>query len=59
MGIPFERVCKTGVIGTIPGKHSDGECLGIRADIDALEIEEETSLYFKSHNQGVMHVMYI
>jgi amidohydrolase len=55
MGIPFERVCKTGVIGTISGKHSSGKRLGIRADIDALEIEEETSLDFKSHNKGVMH----
>ena len=55
MGIPFKRVCKTGVIGTIQGKNSNGKTLGIRADIDALEIEEETGLSFQSQNSGIMH----
>lgn len=55
MGIPFERVCKTGVIGTIDGKYSKGRSLGIRADIDALEIEENTGLTFQSQNSGIMH----
>lgn len=55
MRIPFERVCKTGVIGTIESKNSSGKCLGIRADIDALEVNEETNLSFKSQNPGLMH----
>lgn len=55
MGIPFKRVCKTGVIGIIQGKNSNGKTLGIRADIDALEIEEETGLSFQSQNSGIMH----
>lgn len=55
MGIPFERVCKTGVIGTIQGKSTNGKTLGIRADIDALEIKEETGLSFQSQNSGIMH----
>lgn len=55
MEIPFKRVCKTGVIGTIKGKKSSGKTLGIRADIDALEIKEETGLEFQSKNPGMMH----
>lgn len=55
MGIPFKRVCKTGVIGTIEGKNSSRKSLGIRADIDALEVGEETGLCFQSQNSGIMH----
>lgn len=55
MGIPYKRVCKTGVIGTIEGKKSNGKTLGIRADMDALEVKEETGLDFQSKNPGLMH----
>jgi amidohydrolase len=47
----------------IAGKHSliatvfngKGKTLGIRADFDALKIQEETNLGFASINDGVMH----
>ena len=54
MGIPFETGCETAVIGTIQGKNP-GPVLGIRADMDALPIEEKTNLSFSSKNAGVMH----
>lgn len=33
----------------------EGRCLGLRADIDALPVKEETGLEFASVNEGVMH----
>lgn len=54
MGIPYEVVKETGVVATIKGGHP-GKALGIRADIDALPVQEETDLEFASKNKGVMH----
>lgn len=54
MGIPYEIVKDIGVIGHIKGK-GEGKRLGIRADIDALPVKEETGLSFASKNEGVMH----
>ena len=42
------------VIGIIKGTH-EGKTIGIRADLDALPINEETNLPFASKNEGVMH----
>jgi len=53
-GIEHRRVGKTGVLGTINGRKS-GKTVLLRADIDALPINEETNLTFKSKNPGVMH----
>ncbi|EKQ56814.1 MULTISPECIES: M20 family metallopeptidase [unclassified Clostridium] len=44
----------TGVVAIIRGE-KEGKTLGIRADIDALPIEEETELEFKSAIKNVMH----
>ncbi|MDU5570051.1 M20 family metallopeptidase [uncultured Peptoniphilus sp.] len=54
MNIPYELVKDIGVIGHIKGK-GEGKRLGIRADIDALPVKEETGLSFASKNEGVMH----
>ena len=53
MGIPYKTVAKTGIVGVIEGK-LDGGTIGIRADMDALPIKEETGLPFASTN-GAMH----
>ncbi len=45
---------KTGVVGLIEGGRP-GKVLAIRADMDALPIEERTGLPFASKHQGVMH----
>jgi amidohydrolase len=47
-------VAKTGVTGVLKGS-SLRPTLLVRADMDALPIQEETDLSFKSVNPGVMH----
>ena len=54
LGIDYIRPAETGVIAIIKGE-DNGKVLGIRADIDALPVEEETGLEFSSVNHGVMH----
>ena len=55
MGLePTEGVGGYGVTAVING-NGDGKCVGLRADIDALPIEECTDLPFKSTVPGVMH----
>ena len=55
IGIPhINGIANTGILATIKGKET-GKAIGIRADIDALPIEEENELSFKSINQGIMH----
>ena len=44
----------TGAVGLIPGK-GEGPCLAIRADIDALPIQEQGEAAYKSQVPGVMH----
>jgi amidohydrolase len=47
---------KTGVVGVIHGrKRTSGRVLGLRADMDALPIEEVTGLPYASKNKGKMH----
>ena len=50
-----EAVGKTGVKGELPGKGSDRRILAIRADMDALPIQERTDLDFASRKPGIMH----
>ena len=45
---------KTGVVGVIKGS-GDGPSLGLRADMDALPIDEMNDTPWKSQNAGVMH----
>ncbi len=58
LNIPFTKgIGGTGVVGFIKGKHhSDAmECIGLRADLDALPIQEENEVSYKSKVAGVMH----
>ncbi|WP_251976878.1 M20 aminoacylase family protein [Salinicola avicenniae] len=45
----------TGVIGIVDGQHGPGKTLGLRADMDALPMDEETGLSFASLNPGRFH----
>ncbi len=55
LGIPHQSgVAKTGVVGLIEGGRP-GPVLAIRADMDALPIEERTGLPFASTVPGLMH----
>jgi amidohydrolase len=46
---------QTGVVGVIRGRKAGGKVVGLRADMDALPIEEETGLPYKSTVPGKMH----
>lgn len=48
------KIAGTGVKAVISGERP-GACLALRADIDALPIQEETGLPFASRRPGVMH----
>lgn len=50
-----ESVGKTGVVGLLRGEGGDGPCVLVRADMDALPIEEENGWEWKSGNSGKMH----
>lgn len=55
MGLePIENVGGYGVVAVIEGRKGD-KCVGLRADFDALPVQEETGLSFASENPGVSH----
>ncbi|KIL49835.1 M20 metallopeptidase family protein [Jeotgalibacillus soli] len=55
IGIPFAiGYAKTGVLGVIEGTHKGG-VVALRADMDALPIQEETNDLYASKIDGVMH----
>ena len=45
----------TGAVALIKGAKGEGPCVAIRADIDALPVEEQTGLPFSSQIPGMMH----
>ncbi|WNB91728.1 M20 family metallopeptidase [Bacillus sp. NEB1478] len=53
-GIELSRPTKTSVVGRIIGKRP-GKIIAIRADMDALPIQEENLSEYASKNPGVMH----
>lgn len=54
LGIPFRAVGETGVIGVLEGQEQ-GPCIGLRADMDALPIQEDAKNPHRSLNEGIMH----
>jgi hippurate hydrolase len=55
MGIPFQVMSSTGVVGIIEGNNPNSRILALRADMDALPIEEKNEVTYRSANLGVMH----
>ncbi len=53
-GIPFKRFKPTGVVALLKGRRP-GPCVALRADMDALPLEERTPSPFRSRHPGVMH----
>ena len=45
----------TGVVGILHGNRGPGRRIGLRADMDALPIDERTNLAFSSKTPGLMH----
>lgn len=55
LDIPFEVLVDTGVVALIQGRNPDSRIVALRADMDALPIQEENTVPYRSVNQGVMH----
>ena len=54
-GIEHKSVTATGVVATIEGRNPDKKMIALRADIDALPIQEKNKCSYKSSVPGVMH----
>ena len=55
-GIACRKIATTGVLATIEGKRGNlKRAVVLRADIDALPIEELNEVEYRSQNRGVMH----
>lgn len=54
-GIPFRKIADTGILAKIEGKDDLRNCVVLRADIDALPVEEKNEVEFCSKKYGVMH----
>ena len=52
---PREGVAGTGVVAMINGKNPDKKTVALRADMDALPIQEVNNVAYKSTSPGVMH----
>ncbi|AAV94510.1 amidohydrolase [Ruegeria pomeroyi] len=50
-----EGIARTGVVALIRGKGDGNRRIGLRADMDALPIHEETGLAYASTRPGIMH----
>lgn len=54
-GIPFSVMATTGVVGIVEGVNPSSRVIALRADMDALPIQEENDVPYKSTKPGVMH----
>ncbi len=55
-GISYQSgIAKNGIVALIHGKMGGDKVVALRADMDALPIEESNDLFYKSINPGVMH----
>ncbi|HLR29011.1 MAG TPA: M20 aminoacylase family protein [Paenalcaligenes sp.] len=45
----------TGIVAALPGRLGHGPAIGLRADIDALDVVEQTDLPYQSTTPGKMH----
>jgi len=55
-GIEVETgIAKNGVVAVLKGNNPDAKCIALRADMDALPIEEQNAVDYCSTNKGKMH----
>ncbi len=54
MGLRADRVAETGIVGLLQGG-KPGKTVALRAELDALPIQEDSGLPWSSQNPGVMH----
>ena len=56
MNISYEKgVAGTGIVALIKGVNPNKQCIALRADLDALPIQEENNVSYKSTVDNVMH----
>ena len=55
LGLEVKNVAKTGVVALLKGGTGEGKTLLLRADMDALPVEEKTGLPYASKTPNVMH----
>ena len=55
LGIPFREIAGTGLLAEVKGERGSGPVVALRADIDALPIQEANEVPYRSQNEGVMH----
>lgn len=55
LGIPYTVMATTGVVGIIEGRSPASRTIALRADMDALPIQEENEVSYKSTKPGIMH----
>lgn len=48
-------IAGTGIVALVRGKNPEKKCIALRADMDALPIEEANNTSYVSKNKGVMH----
>lgn len=53
--IEHEFLTETGIVATIQGRNPEKKTIALRADIDALPIQEKNECQYKSTIDGVMH----
>ena len=51
----YTKIAETGIIAFIEGRGLNARKIGLRADMDALPIQETTNLPYSSNNPGKMH----
>ncbi len=55
-GISFQNgIADTGIVAIVEGQNPGSRTVALRADMDALPIEEANNVPYKSNNKGIMH----
>ena len=55
LGVPYSVMATTGVVGIIEGQEPSSRVVALRADMDALPIQEANDIDYKSTRPGIMH----
>ncbi len=56
MNIPFKAgIAQTGILGILKGQNPDKKTIALRADMDALPVDEAADIPYKSQASHVMH----
>jgi amidohydrolase len=53
--INYEKLCGTGIVAIITKGNSSNKSIGLRADMDALPMQEQNTFEHASKHNGVMH----